>query len=90
MRYGRAFGGHCLPKDTRAFMRMHAEQGNPLPLLEGVYKANEKHEKLQGEHLLPEWFSAWEKPVISGRVALGALTKATLKHFRKTFKGSKK
>jgi GDP-mannose 6-dehydrogenase len=82
MRYGRSFGGHCLPKDMRAFVRFHKDQGNDLSLLAGAYAANEKHEKLQGEHLLPEWFSAWEKPVISGRVALGALIRAGAKRIK--------
>lgn len=72
MRYGRSFGGHCLPKDTRAFVRAQKEKGNHMALLAGVYEANEKHQVYEKQYALPEWFSAWHRPVLSGRVALKA------------------
>ncbi|HVU79930.1 MAG TPA: hypothetical protein VHD37_01040 [Candidatus Paceibacterota bacterium] len=69
-RYGRAFGGHCLPKDTRAFVKWFGEQGKSVDLLRGVYASNAAHEGLSARHpALPEWFSAWETPHMSGFVA---------------------
>lgn len=60
LRYGRAFGGHCLPKDMRAFMAF-AEASSPVPLLRGAMAANMHHEKIEREFpTLPQWFSAWE------------------------------
>ncbi|HUO50625.1 MAG TPA: hypothetical protein VMU25_03650 [Candidatus Paceibacterota bacterium] len=85
MRYGKAFGGHCLPKDTRAFIRAARDRGIETPLLEGTYKTNEMHRKMQTESILPEWFSAWEKPMLSGRAALQALIAATARRLRSPF-----
>ncbi|HVV15540.1 MAG TPA: hypothetical protein VHD55_04030 [Candidatus Paceibacterota bacterium] len=69
-RYGRAFGGHCLPKDTRAFVKWFGEQGKNVDLLRGVYASNAAHEALSVRHpALPEWFSAWQTPHMSGFVA---------------------
>jgi nucleotide sugar dehydrogenase len=76
LRYGRSFGGHCLPKDTRAFFKYHADHGQEMPLLVGAYRANDMHQQLeQGGDVLPEWYSQWQTPEISGRVALAALLK---------------
>jgi hypothetical protein len=69
-RYGRAFGGHCLPKDTRAFVKWFGAQGKNVDLLRGVYASNAAHEGLSAKHpALPEWFSAWQTPHLSGFVA---------------------
>lgn len=60
VRYGKGFGGHCLPKDTRAFARCYADLGKNMDLLRGVYVSNEHHIAIQdtgGE--LSEWFSEW-------------------------------
>lgn len=60
LRYGRAFGGHCLPKDMRAFMAF-VEPRSPVPLLRGAMAANTHHEEIERTfHTLPQWFSAWD------------------------------
>ena len=41
LRPGFAFGGSCLPKDTRALLAAGRVQGLGLPLLEGVLESNE-------------------------------------------------
>lgn len=77
MRYGRPFGGHCLPKDTRAFVRAHKDMGREVPLLENLYKSNEIHERISNNKPhLKEWFSAWSRPMVSGRVAFQHLIDA--------------
>jgi len=74
LRYGRAFGGHCLPKDSRAFARWCAENGRDVPLLAGMYGSNERREGLEKQFpLLPEWFSEWDEWHISGWHALSEL-----------------
>lgn len=52
LRYGRSFGGHCLPKDMMAFSTSHQSQ-----LFKAVLAANESHKAK--EQNLPEWFSHW-------------------------------
>lgn len=70
-RYGRAFGGHCLPKDMRAFSRWYGEHGKHTNLLQGAYESNEMHRRMEGQYRdIPEWFSAWPSPHLSGFVAL--------------------
>src|SRR3989344_6159605 len=74
-RYGRAFGGHCLPKDTRAFCSWYEKNRIKLPLLSGVYEANSLHARIEKElPLLPEWYSEWPDPHISGWQALRELS----------------
>jgi UDP-glucose 6-dehydrogenase len=74
LRYGRAFGGHCLPKDTRAFTHWYKEKGFDMHLLEAVSQANDVHVQRQKDYaLLPEWYSGWQRSLPSGRVALRAL-----------------
>ncbi|MEK7084202.1 MAG: hypothetical protein AAB932_03145, partial [Patescibacteria group bacterium] len=60
VRYGQAFGGHCLPKDLRAYTRMSAAR-IPVPLLTGVGAANAYHESVvEKYHTLSQWFSTWD------------------------------
>ncbi len=60
LKYGKAFGGHCLPKDLFAFYSAHAADKN-IELLRAAYLSNELHKKSEAEHgSLPEWFSSWE------------------------------
>ncbi len=74
LRYGRSYGGHCLPKDTRAFIAWHKKSGNKLPLMEGMHLSNEFHRSIEQKNpYLREWFSEWVRPQISGKAALKAL-----------------
>lgn len=83
LRYGRSFGGHCLPKDTRAFARWYGEKMNGLPLLSGVYASNTQHRNLEQEYpLMPEWYSEWPERHISGMRALSELWFAIRKNVR--------
>ncbi len=74
LRYGRSYGGHCLPKDTRAFINWHKKNGKNVPLMEGMHASNEIHRLIEQKNpYLKEWFSEWVRPQISGRAALAAL-----------------
>jgi len=74
LRYGRSFGGHCLPKDSRAFYRWHKDHGKDMLLIEGMYRSNDSHRIIEEKYPhLPEWFSEWVRPQISGWVAIDAL-----------------
>lgn len=74
LRYGRSFGGHCLPKDTRALRRWYEERGMQVPLIAGVYESNSQHQKLEEAFpLMPEWYSEWSDDHGSGRRALQQL-----------------
>jgi UDP-glucose 6-dehydrogenase len=56
-RYGRAFDGRCLPKDTLAYLRWAQDNGCSMDMLAGMWAANNRH-RLKPEHAsLPEWFS---------------------------------
>lgn len=60
LRYGRSFGGHCLPKDLRAYKGLK-KRSFKVPLLEGIYAANAVHEEVEQKYqTLPQWFSTWE------------------------------
>lgn len=84
LRYGRSYGGHCLPKDTHAFLTWHKKHGKDVPLFEGMHKSNHIHQDIEKKYSnLPEWFSEWSRPVISGRVALRALQVSTVRNIKK-------
>lgn len=84
LRYGRSYGGHCLPKDTHAFLTSHKKQGKEMHLLEGMHKSNLHHMEIEKKHThLPEWFSEWSRPVISGRAALRALGNSIMRKIKK-------
>ena len=60
LRYGKSFGGHCLPKDLRAFLGAYST-GHNTKLLEAAYNTNLIHKTLEGKYQnLPEWYSSWE------------------------------
>ena len=81
LRYGRSFGGHCLPKDTRAFTSWYSKKQDGLPLLSGTYAANAKHQHLEEQFpLMPEWYSEWPSQHVSGQQALRDLGYAIRKH----------
>ncbi|MBI5728788.1 MAG: methyltransferase domain-containing protein [Candidatus Magasanikbacteria bacterium] len=68
LRYGQAFGGHCLPKDLRAYTRMSAAR-IPVPILKGALEANAYHEQIVAKyHTLTQWFSTWDYKYFSSRV----------------------
>ncbi|OGG80035.1 hypothetical protein A3A39_03010 [Candidatus Kaiserbacteria bacterium RIFCSPLOWO2_01_FULL_54_13] len=80
-RYGRAFGGHCLPKDTRAFAAWYGKSVRGVSLIAAVYESNAKRQNTEREYpLLPEWFSEWPERHISGWHALSELWYAVKKH----------
>jgi hypothetical protein len=86
LRYGRSYGGHCLPKDTRAFINWHKRNGKNVPLMEGMHFSNEAHRMIEQKYpYLPEWFSEWVRPQISGRVALKALIFSIIKKIKSVF-----
>ncbi len=65
LRYGQAFDGHCLPKDTRAYIRASHEDNKNVDLLVGAYASNEHHKKIQESlKTLPKVFSFWENDKI--------------------------
>lgn len=81
LRYGRSFGGHCLPKDTRAFMNWYSKGETTLPLLKGVYQANTQHAELEKKYpLMPAWYSKWPGRQISGTRALQELSYVAKKY----------
>lgn len=59
LKYGRAFSGHCLPKDTLAFFTAYALDKN-VDIIRATHESNLKHKNLEKERRhLPEWFSNW-------------------------------
>lgn len=60
LRYGRSFGGHCLPKDLKAFYAAHKSFGKNPVMLEAAFLSNlvQKDREMSRNHL-PEWFSSW-------------------------------
>lgn len=81
LRYGRSFGGHCLPKDTRAFRAWFQNKGLSLPLLSGVYESNTLHRRIEEQYpIMPEWYSQWPDAHLSGKKAFSELLYAIKKH----------
>ena len=52
LRPGFAFGGSCLPKDTRAMCAQAREHGMSLPLVESLLRSNQAHLKRQVDRVL--------------------------------------
>lgn len=74
LRYGRSYGGHCLPKDTHAFATAFA-----APLIRGIYESNLRHQQVEHRYVdLPEWFSFWD---YRGRKNLGGQVRRALDGF---------
>lgn len=59
LRYGRAYSGHCLPKDVFAFFTAHKNDKN-VSLMKAVHETNLHHHALiENAGHVPEWFSSW-------------------------------
>ena len=62
LKYGRSFSGHCLPKDTRAFMGAYPNAF----LVRAAHESNNAHREVEKRYnTLPEWFSFWETDVVA-------------------------
>ena len=87
LRYGRSYGGHCLPKDTHAFATWYKKQGKSVAIFEGVHQSNLAHCAFEKNNPhLPEWFSEWVRPQISGWVAVAALKTSAIRKIKKLVK----
>jgi UDP-glucose 6-dehydrogenase len=76
-KFGRSFGGHCLPKDTRGYTKWAEDNGKHASLLRGTVTSNEAHRMREEKHNhLKQWFSNWPEPTGSGWVALSILGKS--------------
>jgi GDP-mannose 6-dehydrogenase len=49
---GTPFGGSCLPKDTRAIVKLAQQSGTEVPFMEGVIASNKVHQKRLLEKVL--------------------------------------
>lgn len=87
LRYGRSYGGHCLPKDTHAFFAWHKAHGRNMAVIEAVHQSNIAHKEIEQKHpYLPEWFSDWVRPQVSGRAALAALKISVVRNVKKVLR----
>lgn len=60
LRYGQGFGGHCLPKDLRAYTALKQSE-RAIPLLRALLESNARHEEIARQYqTLPQWFSFWD------------------------------
>lgn len=76
-KFGRSFGGHCLPKDTRAYAKWSEDSNKHSSLLRGTVVSNDVHKMREEKYNhLKEWFSNWPEPAGSGWVALHILGKS--------------
>ncbi len=83
-RYGKAYDGHCLPKDSHAFLTWHKKNGRNVDLLEGMHHSNNHHRDLSAKHThMPEWYSEWTRPELGGYAALKALISAVKRKGKK-------
>jgi UDPglucose 6-dehydrogenase len=83
LRYGRSFGGHCLPKDTRAYARWGKDTDRDVALIESMLISNAAHQIRENKYSdLHEWFSEWQRGAVSGWVALKGLTKSIRRNSR--------
>jgi UDP-glucose 6-dehydrogenase len=87
LRYGKAYDGHCLPKDTHAFLTWHKKQGRDVSLLEGMHVSNIAHKELASKYPhMPEWYSEWVRPEIGGYAALKAFVASVKRNVKKALK----
>jgi len=82
LRYGRSFGGHCLPKDTRAFRTWCEARGKSTAFISGMYESNEIHSVFENIYpVMPEWYSQWPEARLSVRQAVHQLLLAVKRYF---------
>jgi UDP-glucose 6-dehydrogenase len=55
LKYGKGFGGHCLPKDMSAFSKDHNSA-----LFKAILATNAAHQEVASQRDLKEWFSSWD------------------------------
>lgn len=60
LRYGKAYNGHCLPKDTLAFFTSYKKQNKNVHIIEATHLSNNIQLELEKSVELPEWYSAWD------------------------------
>ena len=73
LRYGKSFGGHCLPKDLSALAGSHKSD-----FFKAVLEVNEAHKEREKD--LPEWFSSWnQRSTVSYRALVRMLIKKLVK-----------
>lgn len=90
LRYGRGFGGHCLPKDTLAFWGVASKNNSGDKLFKAIIDSNDIHiEMHKNNDVVKEWFSEWEKSDVSGKIALRALVKAIGRNLKYIVTGKK-
>jgi GDP-mannose 6-dehydrogenase len=84
VRYGKAYDGHCLPKDSHAFLVWHKKHGREMSLLEGMHTSNIAHKEMAAKYShMPEWYSQWVRPELGGRAAFRALVASIRRNIKK-------
>lgn len=60
LRYGKSYGGYCLPKDILTFFATHRTEGKNVALITGVHESNLAHKAIERAfEELPVWYSRW-------------------------------
>ena len=83
LRYGKSFGGHCLPKDCLAYVKWAKDNNKHISILDGAIASNDVHRTREKKYPdLPEWYSNWPEPAGSGWVALDILGKSIKRNIK--------
>lgn len=60
LKYGKAYGGYCLPKDVLSFFAAHKKEGRNVSIIQGAHESNLAHRAVERAHEdLPEWYARW-------------------------------
>lgn len=82
LKYGKAYNGHCLPKDSRAYAKWMEDNGKSVPILRNMVVSNDQHLAIESKYPhLKQWFSNWPEQTGSGWVALHILKQSILRNF---------